>query len=172
VAPDQVYVPSGVRDAAAAASAKAAADEAFRTARYGDAHTKYSESLAADDTNARWVRPHLEMNGYSFGLVRVSQLRVAVGAREPHSLCGTVRQCALVGCGVRRRTTRSLVVLTCGPRLQLCIGAAVCGRTAQPQATSLTTSSTRCKTRSPRGNSTQRAETPLCRLRFLVVLCC
>lgn len=71
MAPDQVYVPSGVRDAAAAASAKAAADEAFRTARYGDAHTKYSESLAADDTNARWVRPHLEMNGHSFGLVRV-----------------------------------------------------------------------------------------------------
>ncbi len=60
-----------MRDAAAAASAKAAADEAFRTARYGDAHTKYSESLAADDTNARWVRPHLEMNGHSFGLVRV-----------------------------------------------------------------------------------------------------
>ena len=59
---------------------------------------------------------------------------------------------------MRRRTTRSLVVLTCGPRLQLCIGAAVCGRTAQPQATSLTTLSTRCKTRLPRGNSTQRAK--------------
>ena len=44
----------------------------------------------------------------------------------------------------------------------------MCGRIAQPQATSLTTLSTRCKTRSPRGNSTQRANAR--RLPFLVVL--